>query len=149
MNLRFTSLDLRNLKQKNKTMNLESPKTNVKKSAEYIFNALSDIKNFEKLMPENIAKFEVIDENCFEFGLKGMPEIKLVKKEATPNSKVVLGAASSKLPFTLTANINAISENSTDVQLFFEGEFNAMMAMMIKGPITKFIETLATNMNKL
>jgi hypothetical protein len=130
-------------------MNLESPKTTVEKSAEYIFNALTDIKNFEKLMPENIAKFEVIDENCFEFGLKGMPEIKLVKKEATPNSKVVLGAASSKLPFTLTANITAISENSTEVQLFFEGEFNAMMAMMVKGPITKFIETLSSNMNKL
>lgn len=130
-------------------MNLESPKTNVEKSAEYIFNALSDIKNFEKLMPENIAKFEVIDENCFEFGLKGMPEIKLVKKTSTPNSEIILGAASSKLPFTLTAKIDAISENATEVQLFFEGEFNAMMAMMVKGPITKFIETLASNMEKL
>lgn len=130
-------------------MNLESPKTNLEKSAEYIFNALSDIKNFEKLMPENIAKFEVIDENCFEFGLKGMPEIKLVKKASTPNSEIILGAASSKLPFTLTAKIDAISENATDVQLFFEGEFNAMMAMMVKGPITKFIETLASNMEKL
>jgi hypothetical protein len=130
-------------------MNLESPKTNVKKSAEYIFNALYDIKNFEKLMPENMAKFEVIDENCFEFGLKGMPEIKLVKKASTPNSEIILGAASSKLPFTLTAKIDAISENETDIQLFFEGEFNAMMAMMVKGPITKFIETLSSNMDKL
>ena len=100
-------------------------------------------------MPENIAKFEVIDENCFEFGLKGMPEIKLLKKEVTPNSKIVLGAASSKLPFTLTANINELAADSTEIQLFFDGEFNAMMAMMIKGPISKFIETLAQNMNKL
>lgn len=130
-------------------MNLESPKVTVAKSAEYIFTELTQVKNFEKLMPENIAKFEVIDENCFEFGLKGMPEIKLVKKESTPNSKIVLGAASSKLPFTLTANITEISAESTDIQLFFDGEFNAMMAMMIKGPISKFIETLAQNMNKL
>lgn len=130
-------------------MNLESPKVTVAKSAEYIFNELSQVKNFEKLMPENTAKFEVIDENCFEFGLKGMPEIKLVKKEATANSKIVLGAASSKLPFTLTANINETSAESTDIQLIFEGEFNAMMAMMVKGPISKFIETLAQNMNKL
>ena len=129
-------------------MNLESPKVNVAKSAEYIFNALSDVKNFEKLMPENIAKFEVIDENCFEFGLKGMPEIKLVKKEAIPNSKIILGAASSKLPFTLTANITEVND-TTDVQLLFDGDFNPMMAMMIKGPITKFIETLAQNMGKL
>ncbi|MBP9849420.1 MAG: SRPBCC family protein [Flavobacterium sp.] len=129
-------------------MNLESPKVNVAKSAEYLFNALNDVKNFEKLMPENIAKFEVIDENCFEFGLKGMPEIKLVKKGGTPNSQVVLGAASSKLPFTLTANLTEVND-TTDVQLAFEGDFNPMMAMMIKGPITKFIETLAQNMGKL
>ncbi|MEY2738656.1 MAG: hypothetical protein RL259_565 [Bacteroidota bacterium] len=129
-------------------MNLESPKVNVAKSAEYVFNALNDVKNFEKLMPENIAKFEVIDENCFEFGLKGMPEIKLVKKGGTPNSQIILGAASSKLPFTLTANLTEVND-TTDVQLTFEGEFNPMMAMMIKGPITKFIETLAENMGKL
>ena len=130
-------------------MNLESQKVTVQKSAEYIFNELSQVKNFEKLMPENIAKFEVIDENCFEFGLKGMPEIKLLKKEAVANSKIILGAASSKLPFTLTANIIETSADSTDIQLLFDGEFNAMMAMMIKGPITKFIETLAENMHKL
>jgi hypothetical protein len=47
------------------------------------------------------------------------------------------------------ANINAVSETSSDVKLDFEGEFNAMMAMMIKGPISKFIETLAGNMSKL
>ena len=129
-------------------MNLESPKVNVAKSAEYVFNALNDMKNFEKLMPENIAKFEVIDENCFEFGLKGMPEIKLVKKGQTPNSQIVLGAASSKLPFTLTANLAEVND-TTDVQLTFEGEFNPMMEMMIKGPISKFIETLSQNIVKL
>lgn len=130
-------------------MNLESPKVTVEKSSQYLFDALSDIKNFEKLMPENTSKFEVIDENCFEFGLKGMPEIKLVKKSAIPTSEIVLGAASSKLPFTLTAKLNEVAESKTDIQLFFEGEFNAMMAMMIKGPIGKFIETLANNMHKL
>ena len=129
-------------------MNLESPKVNVAKSAEYVFNAINDMKNFEKLMPENIAKFEVIDENCFEFGLKGMPEIKLVKKGQTPNSQIVLGAASSKLPFTLTANLTEVND-TTDVQLTFEGEFNPMMEMMIKGPISKFIETLSQNIVKL
>lgn len=130
-------------------MNLESPKVSVEKSAEYLFNALTDVKSFEKLMPENIAKFEVIDENCFEFGLKGMPEIKLVKKEALPHAKIVLGAASSKLPFTLIANLTSLETEKTEVQLQFEGEFNPMMAMMIKGPIAKFIETLVSNMHKL
>lgn len=130
-------------------MNLESPKVTVEKSAEYLYTQLSDIKNFEKLMPENIAKFEVLGDDIFNFGLKGMPEIKLRLKEGTPYSKIILNAASDKLPFTLVANIESISENSSEVKLDFEGEFNAMMAMMIKGPISKFIETLAANMSKL
>ncbi|TDO72697.1 hypothetical protein EV143_1071 [Flavobacterium chryseum] len=130
-------------------MNLESPKVTVQKSAQDLFDLLSDVKNFEKLMPDNIAKFEVIGEDAFIFGLKGMPEIKLKMKEKVAPSKIVLGAASDKLPFTLVSNIESVSDASSDVQLLFEGEFNAMMAMMIKGPISKFIETLANNMTKL
>lgn len=130
-------------------MNLESPKVSVEKSAQELFDLLSNVQNFEKLMPENIAKFEVIGDDAFIFGLKGMPEIKLKMKEKVAPNKIVLGAASDKLPFTLVANINAITDNSSDVKLDFEGDFNPMMAMMIKGPIGKFIETLATNMTKL
>ncbi|MBK8601165.1 MAG: SRPBCC family protein [Flavobacterium sp.] len=130
-------------------MNLESPKTSVDQSAQYLFDSLSDVKNFEKLMPDSIAKFEVLGEDSFLFGLNGMPEIKLKMKEKIAPSTIVLGAASDKLPFTLTAKIDAISENKSEVQLIFDGEFNAMMAMMIKGPISKFIETLSLNMNKL
>lgn len=130
-------------------MNLESPRVTVEKSASALFDLLSDVRNFGKLMPENIAKFEVIGEDAFIFGLKGMPEIKLKMIEKIAPNKVVLGAASDKLPFTLVANIDAISANSSGVKLDFDGEFNAMMAMMIKGPIGNFINTLAGNMGKL
>ena len=130
-------------------MNLESPKVTVEKSSEYLFNALSEVKNFEKLMPDTIAKFEVLDANAFIFGLKGMPEIKLKMIEKVPNSKVVLGAASDKLPFTLTSNIESVTEGTSTVKLDFVGEFNPMIGMMIKGPITKFLESLAENMHKL
>ncbi|MGC1470994.1 MAG: SRPBCC family protein [Psychroserpens sp.] len=127
-------------------MKLQSPKTTVHKSAQDTFNFLSEVKNFEKLMPETISKFEVLDEDKFLFALKGMPEIVLKKKEAIAPNKIVLGAAGGKLDFSLTAHIAKISEEKSEVELLFEGEFNAMMAMMIKGPINKFIETLVTNM---
>lgn len=130
-------------------MNLQSPKVTVPKSAQELFNLLCDVKNFEKLMPATIAKFEVVGDDAFIFGLKGMPEIKLKMKEKVAPNKIVLGSASEKLPFTLIINIDAVSDNSSDLKLDFEGEFNPMMAMMIKGPIGKFIETLATSMVKL
>ncbi len=130
-------------------MHLESPVTTVQKTTAYIFEELSNVKNYEKLMPENIAKFEVIGEDAFIFGLKGMPEIKLKMKDKTPTSKVILGAASDKLPFTLTMNIQEVTATSSTVKLDFEGEFNTMIAMMIKAPISKFLETLSENMVKL
>jgi carbon monoxide dehydrogenase subunit G len=125
-------------------MNLKSPKVSIKKSAQEVFDFLSDVKNFESLMPVNISKFEMLDDDTFLFALKGMPEIILKKKEAIAPNKIVLGASGGKLDFSLTGNISEIDADNSEVQLLFEGDFNPMMAMMIKGPIGKFIETLAT-----
>jgi hypothetical protein len=130
-------------------MNLTSKKVTVQKSANELCDFLCEVKNFEKLMPENISKFELIRENAFIFALKGMPEIALEVKEVLPPNKVTLGAISDKLPFTLIGNIAALSDQSASIELVFEGDFNPMMAMMIKGPITKFIDTLSSNLEVL
>ena len=90
-----------------------------------------------------------VDVDSFIFGLKGMPEIRLVLKEKQEFDKVILGAASSKLDFTLSAIINEMSENSCEAQLLFNGDFNPMMAMMVKSPLQKFIDVLTENASKL
>ena len=129
-------------------MNIKGETVVIEKSAEEVFTFFTELKNFKEIMPENIQKFEV-DGESFIFGLPGMPEIRLVLKEKTEFSNITLGAASSKLPFTLAADICEISDNKTEVKLNFEGEFNAMMAMMIKKPLTKFVDTLTENIGKL
>ncbi|WP_233898715.1 SRPBCC family protein [Tenacibaculum piscium] len=129
-------------------MTIEGNKVIVKKSTKEIFDFLLKLENFEQLMPENTQKFEV-DGDSFIFGLKGMPEIRLVMKEKTEYSNITLGAASSKLPFTLSSDICKISENESEVVLNFNGDFNPMMAMMVKKPLTKFIDTLTENISKL
>jgi len=130
-------------------MFIETPKTTVNKNQQATFEFLNELGNFEQLMPSNTDKFEVLNENRFLFALKGMPEIVLEKKEQTPNNQLVLGAASEKLPFTLTADITELSDATSEVKLSFSGEFNAMMAMMIKNPITNFINTLSENLEKI
>ena len=129
-------------------MNLEAQKITVQKSPKEIFELLTDLKNFEGLMPANKEKFEV-DGDSFIFELKGMPEIRLVLEEKVEYSKIVLGAASSKLSFSLTLNINEIDANTSETQLLFNGDFNPMMAMMVKSPLQKFINALTENMAKL
>ncbi len=129
-------------------MNLETKKSVINKSQKDFFEYLTNLNNFEHLMPENNTKFEV-DGESFIFGLKGMPEIRLVVKEKQEFNKIILGAASSKLDFSLTVNIDVVAENSCETQLLFEGDFNPMMAMMVKKPLQKFIDTLTENASKL
>ena len=129
-------------------MELTTKKVTAQKSQEEVFNFLIDLKNFEQLMPENIEKFEV-DGNSFLFCLKGMPEIRLALDEKIPSNKIVLGAASSKLSFSLIATIDSVDDQSSAVQLFFKGDFNPMVAMMVKKPLQKFMDVLIENIEKL
>ena len=67
---------------KTRKMNLESTKVTAAKSSKEIFEFLTNLQNFEQLMPENIQKFQV-EGDSFLFAIKGMPEIRLVLKEKT------------------------------------------------------------------
>lgn len=130
-------------------MHIEASKQKIAKSGPEVYAFLTEVKNFESLMPEGIEKFELLDRETFKFALKGMPEIVLKLKDKEPHKRVVLGAASDKLPFTLTADIQDLGDGESEVGLSFEGQFNAMMAMMVKSPISKFMETLSGNLAKL
>lgn len=130
-------------------MYIEIPARKIGKSDLEVFEFLTDFNNFEKLMPDSIAKFELLSQDRFVFALKGMPEIVLERKEQVPNSKIILGAASDKLPFTLQIDIASLSDKESEAGWSFEGEFNAMMAMMIKTPITNFMNTLSDKLGDI
>ncbi len=130
-------------------MHIESPAVRLAKSRQEVYEFLTRLENFKQLMPDNIQTFEVLDPDTFRFALKGMPEIVLKRKEQNPFDKIVLGAASDKLPFTLKADLREVTPEETEVGLSFEGEFNAMMAMMIKGPITNFLGTLSQKLAEI
>ena len=98
-------------------------------------------------MPENIDKFEAGQES-FLFALKGMPEIELKLQEVESPNRIVLGSANEKFPFSLTADIEDNTDASSHVQLLFDGKFNPMVAMMVKKPLQKFIDTLISNIGK-
>lgn len=130
-------------------MHIEIPKKKIARSDKDVFHFLIHVENFEKLIPENRADFEVVDEKTFKFILKGMPEIVLRLEEHIPTQKVVFGAASGKLPFTLTASITPLGDNESEVGLSFKGQFNPLMASMIKKPITHFMEILSANLKHI
>lgn len=130
-------------------MHLESQKVTTSKNQQEMFEFLTQVENYEQLMPESKEKFEVTGENRFLFALSGMPEIELEIKETREPDLVVLGSTSGKFNFSLHIHNEALNEDQSQVQLEFDGKFNAMMSMMVKGPLKKFINTLSENVSKL
>ncbi len=127
---------------------IEGAKITLQKSQEEVFNFLKNPANFEQIMPDDVAKFEAGDD-WFIFGLKGIPDVKLVVKETTPSNHIVLGAASSKLDFELHGNITTESDDTCSVQLLFKGQFNPMLKMMVERPLKNFIGNLTDKLAKL
>ena len=130
-------------------MTLNSISNELKLSDQNLFYKLTDINNYEKIMPENISKFEIIDSNTLIFSLIGMPEIKLVFGEKTSPSLITLNSSESKINFSLTAHINKIDESNCSFSLEFKGDLNPMIQMMVKTPLQSFINDLSNNISKL
>jgi carbon monoxide dehydrogenase subunit G len=121
-------------------MNLEGRKIIVNKSSKDLSELLKSPENYKDFMPDGLQKFETRD-NGFKFGLQGMPEIAL-KIDEVDEQRAILKSASSSLDFTLTATLNPVSENQTEVQMLFEGKFNPFIKMMVEKPLQNFINTL-------
>lgn len=128
-------------------MTIESSTTIVAKSIVDVFNQMSTASSYEKLMPSE-ATFRLTDEQHFSFKLGGMPVIPLRMERQIPHSQIVLAADGGSVPFEL--QIHLVEQAAqTQIQLVFEGDVNPMMQMMIKKPLTLFLEALIANAQKL
>ncbi|MBT7984320.1 SRPBCC family protein [Flavobacteriaceae bacterium] len=130
-------------------MKLNSTVNNINISDNQLFEKLIIIENFQKIMPENISKFEIVDNETLIFSLKGMPAIKLIIGEKNSPSSIVLNSSESKIIFSLTAKIKKIDDNNCSFELEFNGDLNPMIQMMVKSPLQSFINDLSNNTSKL
>jgi hypothetical protein len=130
-------------------MKLNSNSTHLNISDTKLFEKLCAIENFKLIMPENISKFEILNESTLIFSLKGMPPIKLIFGEKHSPSLITLNSSESKINFSLSAHIKKIDENSCEFSLEFNGDLNPMIQMMVKTPLQSFINDLSKNISKL
>ncbi len=124
-------------------MKIEGELIRLNKNQSEVYQFLNTLENYSLIMPESNKVFEILDEKRFKFGLKGMPEIVLKLIEGNDMNTIVLSSDNDKFPFTLSGLLQSISAHETQVQLVFEGDFNPMMEMMIKSPLTAFVNDLS------
>jgi len=128
---------------------IESDTVEINNSSEKIYSFLSNLNNFEKLMPEQIINWKSAEDTC-SFTIKGMSDISLKIAEKEPFSKIVLTPGDIKpMNFNLICLLNKCSENSSSVQIILCAELNAMMEMLAGKPLQNFVNMLVEKLKKL
>ena len=128
---------------------LESHIVEVKNSNQKVFTFLSNMNNFEQLMPEQVINWKSTETTC-SFTIKGMTDLSLSISEKIPYSKIVI-IPGEKAPFmfNLICLINENSTNNSTVQIVFQAELSTMMEMLAKNPLQNFVNALASKLKEI
>ena len=129
--------------------NYESRSGRLTCSAEDIFAFVTDLRNFERFLPEGtINNWSAERESCsFSVSMIGTVTVRLEEKEQSTRV-VYKGDALKKNDFTLTLFISDNVENAADVKVTLGADLNPMMKMMAAKPIMQFLEMLVNEMEK-
>jgi hypothetical protein len=125
----------------------ESRRSRLNCSAEEVFRFVTDIRNFERFLPEkSVANWTAEKDSCsFSVPMAGAIKVRLAGKEEF--SKVVFnGDALKENDFTLVLDILENSERNAEVQVALTAELNPMLKMIASKPVAQFLELLLKEM---
>tara|TARA_E500000178_G_C16415387_1_gene484828 strand:+ start:142 stop:543 length:402 start_codon:yes stop_codon:yes gene_type:complete len=113
-----------------------------------LINFFEEIKNYEKIFDEDIASFEVLNENTFRLKIGSFPNISLTHKK-TSNNSFSLKSRSDNFDFEIHINLYEINMSSTKCQIIFNGNFSSMIEMIAKKPLENFLTNISKKIEDL
>lgn len=124
-------------------MKIESKTVTIKAKNKEIFEFITNLNNFESLLPaERISEWESTETYC-SFKVQGTATIDLQLKESTPYNHIVFESGSrSPFPFTLNVYLNESGDVTTGYQVL-DAKVNPFLKMMIEKPLTNLFDYIA------
>ena len=122
-------------------LKLKSKIISTNKSAKDVFDYLSELSNFENLMPENVRSFHV-DNNLVILDIQGIGKLELAVTDSEIPHKIIM-VSQNRVPFKFDIqwNIESINEDQSQIQAIINVDLNMMMRMMAEKPLNDFINT--------
>ena|SRR5690554_6080079 len=129
-------------------MKIQSKKVNVPAGSEKVFKYITDLNNFENLLPEErISEWESTETYC-SFKVQGTATIDLHLKDSTEFEHIVLESGEkSPFPFTLNIYLSGNSEETTVYQIM-EAQVNPFLKMMVQKPLTNLFDYIADKLTE-
>jgi carbon monoxide dehydrogenase subunit G len=127
----------------------ESRKGNLESSPEDVFNFVTDIRNFNRFIPEEkISNLKLEQDECsFQVNMIGYVNFRIAEKIRF-RKVLYAGNAMKTNNFSLELQIANSRDNNSEIKLFLETDMNSFLKMVATEPIKQFLETLVTEMEK-
>ena len=118
-------------------------------SAEDVFTFVTDIRNFERFIPQGtINNWQAERESCsFSVSMLGTVSFRLAEKEMY-NKVGFAGNALGENDFSMVLHISDNGKNHAEVKVSLNADLNPMMKMMATKPIGQFLEILINEMER-
>lgn len=124
-------------------MKIESKKVNISASQEKVFKYISNLNNFEHLLPaERISDWESTEDYC-SFKVQGTATIDLKRAQEEPHSHLIFESGNkSPFPFTLNVFLSEKDGVTTAYQIM-EAKVNPFLKMMVERPLSNLFDYIA------
>lgn len=120
-------------------MIIESKKGVIKRPINEVFDFLSDMNNFESLLPADKISNWKSDENQCSFKVQGTTSISFIKESSeSPNLIHIVSGENSPFKFNLDIHLKEEDGKTIGYQIF-DANINMFMKMMVEGPLTHLI----------
>lgn len=129
---------------------IESKKVEIKRNVEFVYEYLADFTHFSMVANDKIENFKATQDRC-SFTIKGMTDMGLKIISRLPNESITISndtdvPSSMPLNFLIIFEFERVEPYITKVIVKMELDANPMIAMMVKKPLEKFVNSLADGM---
>ena len=129
-------------------MKIESNKVSVPATPEKVFEFVTDLNNFVKLLPaERISDWVGSQDYC-SFKVQGTATIDLqVKSKSSPASMLLESGPKSPFPFTLNVSLSA-NDEGTEAGMVMNADVNPFLKMMVEKPLSNLFNFIAARLTE-
>ena len=137
--------------RKTKSMRIESRIGHIYATPDRVYTLISDFSRINSTMlPQNdkIKDVEATSDSCtFTIDKAGRFGMRIVERE--PGKLLKIESSESPLQFKMWIQLKEYNGIESAVKVTLDAEVNALMSVMVKKPLTEFVETLVGKMEQI
>lgn len=108
-----------------------------------VFDFLGDFTHFEPLMPDQVKNWKAQPDSA-SFAIEGVAELNMRIASKVPNKNIhIVSDGKNPIDYTLDIFLLEIDENTSLLEVDFNGKMNTFIKMMASKPLQKFVDKLA------